>query len=75
MKKWKRPRFSWEKTLNEIKNEVMRHFAYHNMDELCDGQKFKEACDILRKRKLPLNFYNITGVMKERFYGKENCKK
>ena len=70
--KFKRPRFSWEKTLNDVKKEVMTHFAYHKMYELCDNEKFKEACNILRKQKRPLTFYNITGVMKERLYGKEN---
>lgn len=67
---WRNP---FEKTVHDIKREVMTHFAYHHMYELCDENLFTAACKKLRKDKVRPTFYAITGLMKEMSnYGKEN---
>ncbi len=57
--------FPWEKTIKEIENEVMQHFSYHHMYDLCDHEKFRAAVDKLRAKKIKPTFYQITGLMKE----------
>lgn len=59
---WRNP---FEKTVQELKREVMAHFAYHHMHELCDENLFMVACEKLRKDKLKPTFYLVTGLMKE----------
>ena len=62
MRIWRNP---FAKRIYNIKKEVMAHFAYHQMYNLCDNEKFSIACEILRKRGEALNFNNITVYMKE----------
>lgn len=62
MNGWRNP---FAKTIHEIKREVMTHFEYHGMYDLCDDEKFSIACEALRRRGETRSFYNITGYMKE----------
>lgn len=58
----------WEtmqKKAARIKNEVMTHFAYHCMYNLCNDELYSQACRILKQKHLARDFCNLTRVMKE----------
>ena len=56
-------------TITDIKREVMTHFSYHNMFDLCSDELFEKACDILKSEHIKPSFYTVSGKMKELIRG------
>lgn len=53
-----------EKTAR-IKREVMTHFAYHHMYELCDDELYHRAISVLKAKGYAATFGTLTYTMKE----------
>ena len=48
----------------EVRNQVITHFNYHNMHELCSIHKISEARIELRKRNIIPDFTTICAYLK-----------
>lgn len=52
-----------EKTAR-IKREVMTHFSYHHMYELCDDSLYHAAISVLKAKHIAATFGTLTAEMK-----------
>lgn len=53
-----------EKTAR-IKREVMTHFAYHHMYDLCSDELYYRAISVLKAKHIAATFSMLTKTMKE----------